>query len=256
MTTRSVLCSTALALAFLLTGAGASGCISTARQEKAAGRVSLGAAYLREGNLPGAIEILEEGARLDRRNWAVWNKLGLAYMAAGAYDKSEKAFLKAIDLVPEEAEALTNYGSMLIRMGRSEEAIPVLEVAAKDLTYRKPALPLSNLGYAYLKLDQTDRAVLFLSDAIRRAPNLCQARFLRGLAFVEQGDNDRALTDFDVVIQLCGDEAPGAYYQAGKLLLETEKRNEGCSFLLTAMQEAPDSELGEQARTTHRVACK
>ncbi len=236
-------------------GAGTSGCISTARQEKAAGRVSLGAAYLREGNLPGAIETLEEGARLDRRNWAAWNKLGLAYMAAGAYDKSEKAFLKSIDLVPDEAEALTNYGSMLIRAGRSAEAIPILESATRDLTYRKPALPLSNLGYAHLTLGDYDRALPLFSDAIRRAPNLCQARFLRGLTYAQLEDTPRALEDFDAVIQLCGDEAPGAYYQAGKLLLETQKRNEGCTYLLTAMQEAADSELGEQARSLHRTAC-
>ena len=188
--------------ALFISAQASSGCISTARQEKAAGRVSLGAAYLREGNLPGAIETLEEGARLDRRNWAAWNKLGLAYMAAGAYDKSEKAFKKAIDLVPDEAEALTNYGSMLIRAGRPLDAIPFLEQATRDLTYRKPALPLSNLGYAYLALEQYTQAVPLLSDAIRRAPNLCQARFLRGLAFIEQEEPARALDDFDVVIQM------------------------------------------------------
>ncbi len=256
MLQRTVIRGAILAAALVCSSVAASGCISTARQDKASGRVSLGAAYLREGNLPGAIEILEEGARLDRRNWSAWNKLGLAYMAAGAYEKSEKAFLKAIDLVPDEAEALTNYGSMLIRVGRPSEAIPILEIATRDLTYRKPALPLSNLGYAHLRLGDHDRAILLLSDAIRRAPNLCQARFLRGLAYVEQEENTRALADFDVIIELCGDEAPGAYYQAGKILLETDKRNEGCTFLLTAMQEAPDSELGEQAKAIHRVACQ
>jgi type IV pilus biogenesis/stability protein PilW len=245
-----------VAAAVLVPTLSATGCISAARQEKAAGRVTLGAAYLREGNLAGAIETLEEGARLDKRNWAAWNKLGLAYMAAGAYEKSEDAFLKAIDLLPEEAETLTNYGSMLIRAGRLDEAVAVLEQAAQDLTYRKPAIPLSNLGYAHLQLGHTDRAITILNDAIRRAPNLCQARFVRGLAYSEANQPERALADFDVVIQLCGDEATGAYYQAGKLLLETDKRNEGCTYLLTAMQEAADSELGEQSRALHGTACR
>jgi type IV pilus assembly protein PilF len=255
MSMRSSLGGSILLGTLFVLGAGTSGCISTARQEKAAGRVSLGAAYLREGNLPGAIETLEEGARLDRRNWAAWNKLGLAYMAAGAYERSEKSFLKSIDLLPEEAETLTNYGSMLIRSGRPSEAIPFLEEATRDLTYRKPALPLSNLGYAYLTLGEYDKALPLFSDAIRRAPNLCQARFLRGLTYAALEEAPRALGDFDVVIEMCGDEAPGAYYQAGKLLLETGKRNEGCTYLLTAMQEAADSELGEQARELHRTAC-
>jgi len=234
----------------------ATGCISSTRQEKASGRITLGSAYLREGNLPGAIETLEEGARLDRRNWAAWNKLGLAYMAVGAYEKADKAFLKSIDLVPGEAEALTNYGSFLIRAGRADEAIPILEMAVADLTYRKPAIPLSNLGYAYLKLDQPDQAILLLNNAILRAPNLCQARFLRGMAYSELDKAERALSDFDVVVQLCGEEATGAYYQAGRLLVETERRNQGCTYLLTAIQDAGESELGEQARELHRTVCR
>jgi|GEM_PF-1280452 len=246
-----------LVAALLLSSTAAtSGCISAQRQEKAAGRVTLGSAYLREGNLPGAIETLEEGAKLDRRNWAAWNKLGLAYMAAGAYDKADEAFLKALDIVPEEAEALTNYGSFLIRAGRPAEAIPILEKAGQDLTYRKPAIPLSNLGYAYLELGQPDMAVGILSDAIRRAPNLCQARFLRGMAYSELDKPGRALDDFDVVVQLCGEEATGAYFQAGKLLLDSNKRDEGCSYLLTAMEDAGDSELGHQARDLHKTACR
>lgn len=245
-----------LATASLAVASTSSGCISATRQEKAAGRITLGSAYLREGNIPGAIEKLEEGAKLDRRNWSAWNRLGLAYMAAGAYDKADKAFLKSIDLVPEEAEALTNYGSFLIRAGRPAESLPVLERAVQDLTYRKPAIPLSNIGFAYLEMGQPEAALPPLNNAIRRAPNMCQARFLRGLAQSELDRPDAALADFDVVVQLCGDEATGAYYQAGRLLLETERRNEGCTYLLTAIQDAGDSELGNQARDLHRTACR
>lgn len=248
--------SSLLLVAVASVAATTSGCISAARQEKAAGRITLGSAYLREGNLPGAVETLQEGTRLDRRNWAGWNKLGLAYMAAGAYDKADAAFLKAIDLVPGEAEALTNYGSFLIRAGRAEEAVPVLEEAAADLTYRKPALPLSNLGFAYLKLGEPEKAVQVLDGAIARAPNLCQARFVRGLAYSELDQPERALDDFDVVVQLCGAEATGAYLQAGRLLLEQDQHSEGCTYLLTAIQDAGDSELGQQAKELHRTACR
>ncbi len=233
----------------------AAGCISEARQQKAAGRINLGSAYLREGNLPAAIDSLEEGAKLDKRNWSGWNKLGLAYMAAGAMDKADQAFLTAIELVPDEAEVLTNYGSFLIRAGRSEEALPVLEKATQDLTYRKPAIPFTNLGYAYLELGRHAEAQAALDQAVRRAPNLCHARFLRGMLYVDTGKPDRALSDFDVVVQMCGDEATGAYYQAARVLLDSGKRNDGCSYLLTAMRGAGDSELGHQARELHKAEC-
>lgn len=233
-----------------------SGCITAARREKAAGRITLGAAYLREGNLPGAITTLEEGAKLDRRNWAAWNKLGLAYMAAGAPEKAEEAFLKAVDLVPEEAEALTNYGTFLIRVGRPEEALPLLQKASASLTYRKPAIPLSNLGYAYHLLERNTEALATLDDAIRRAPNLCQARFMRGLVLDALDQQPRALEDFEVVVELCGEEAAGAYHQAGRLLLEQGQRNDGCTYLLTAIQEAGSSELGRMVAELHDSECQ
>jgi len=248
-----------LALVALALGVNAlqsTSCISAARRDKAAGRITLGTAYLKEGNVPGAIEKLEEGAKLDRRNWAAWNKLGLAYMAAGAPERAEEAFLKAIDIVPDEAEALTNYGTFLVRNGRPEEAIPVLTQAAKTLTYRKPAIPLSNLGYAYHLLDRNTEALANLDDAIRRAPNLCQARFMRGIVLDTLDQKPRALEDFEVVVQLCGEEAAGAYYQAGRLLLEQGQRNDGCSYLLTAVQEGGSSELGRQASTLHDAECR
>lgn len=233
----------------------ATACISAARQEKAASRVTLGSAYLREGNLPSAITTLEEAARLDRRNWSAWNKLGLAYMAAGAYDQADEAFVKALDLVPEEAEALTNRGSLLIRAGRAEEAIEPLSQAAASLTYRKPAVALSNLGYAYHQLGRYSEALASLDAAIRRAPNLCQARFVRGLVYRAVDETDRALDDFDVVIQLCGEEASGAYLQAGELLVEQGRRDDGCTYLLTALQEAGSGALSDAARAAHRGSC-
>jgi len=245
-----------IALALGVHALQSTGCISAARREKAAGRITLGAAYLREGNLPSAISTLEEGAKLDRRNWSAWNKLGLAYMAAGAPEKAEEAFLKAIDLVPEEAEALTNYGTFLIRVGRPEDAIPVLKKASESLTYRKPAIPMSNLGYAYHLLDRNTEALATLDDAIRRAPNLCQARFNRGLVLDSLDQKPRALDDFEAVVQLCGDEAAGAYHQAGRLLLEQGRRNDGCTYLLTAVQQAGESELGRLASELHQSECR
>ena len=257
MTTPSHLPRLALLLLTLgLHATQSSGCISAARREKAAGRITLGSAYLREGNLPGAITTLEEGAKLDRRNWAAWNKLGLAYMAAGASEKAEDAFLKAIDLVPEEAEALTNYGTFLIRSGRPEESLPFLQKASASLIYRKPAIPLSNLGYAYHLLDRNAEALATLDDAVRRAPNLCQARFMRGVVLDALDQKPRALDDFQAVVRLCGEDAAGAYHQAGRLLLEQGQRNDGCTYLLTAVQAAGSSELGRIATELHEEECR
>ncbi len=234
---------------------GAVGCISAARQEKAAGRVGLGSAYLREGNIPGAVRTLEEAARLDRRNWAAFNKLGLAYMAAGSTEKAGHAFERAMKLNEDEAELLVNYGNLLVRTGRLEEAAATFEVAAQDLTYRKPSIALSNLGFVRLQQGQHAEALAVLDQAIRRAPNLCQAHFNRGLVHEAMGSHDFALEDFEAVIEMCGEDASGAYLQAGMLLIDQKDRNTGCTYILTAVQDAGDTPLGREARQVHRQEC-
>ena len=231
------------------------GCISAARQDSAGAQVRLGAAFLQEGNAPDAVRALQEATRLDRRNWNAWNKLGLAYFKQGAPDLAEEAFQKSLDLVPGNAEVNNNYGYMLVRMGRHEDALPLFEAAMRDLTYRKPSLVLSNWGHALYMLERYEEAEQKLDQAVARAPNLCQARFNRGLVREARGEKGRALDDFEAVIQLCGDSAAGAYYRAGRVLLELDDKRGACTYLHTAAQNGAQSDLGDAAADLHAREC-
>jgi tetratricopeptide (TPR) repeat protein len=223
------------------------GCISSTRQQQSSSRVELGTAYLIEGNAPGAVETLRQATELDPRNWNAWNKLGLATMSLGAFDEAEDAFKRAVDLVPEEAEVHNNYGTLLLRQGRYEDAIGQFEIALEDLTYRKPAMVMSNLGSAYIALEEHETAILWLDQAVTRAPNLCQARFTRGLALRATDKGPKALDDFETVIQLCGKDALGAYYNAGQILLEMDDRQTGCHYIRKVAADATESTLGREA---------
>lgn len=229
-------------------------CISPARKDKASSRVDLGSAYLRENDAPGAIPVLEEAARLDPQSWNAWNKLGLAYMAQGATDRATKAFSKAVRL-NEGAEVRNNYGILLLRTGDLEAAIEQFELALKDITYRKPALVLSNLGYALLLQGKHSDAVLRLSEAINRAPNLCQARFNRGLAYDALDNRGAALEDFETVIEICEDTAVGATFEAAQIRLKLGDPELACEELRTVMDQAQRSPLGDEAGKLHRQVC-
>ena len=231
------------------------GCISAARQDSAGAQVRLGAAFLQEGNAPDAVRALQEATRLDRRNWNAWNKLALAYFKQGAPDLAEEAFQKSLDLVPGNAEVNNNYGYMLVRMGRHEDALPLFEAAMSDLTYRKPSLVLSNWGHALYMLERYEEAEQKLDQAVARAPNLCQARFNRGLVREARDEKGRALDDFEAVIQLCGDSAAGAYYRAGRVLLELDDKRGACTYLRTAAQNGAQSDLGDAAADLHAREC-
>ena len=233
----------------------AAGCISNARVESAGAQVRLGTAYLHEGNAPDAVRALEDATTLDRRNWNAWNKLGLAYFTQGAPDRAEAAFRKSLDLVPDNAEVNNNFGYILTRMGRHEEALPHFAAARQDLTYRKPSLVLSNWGHALYMLGRYEEAEQKLDEAVARAPNLCQAHFNRGLVREARDENDRALDDFEAVIQMCGESSAGAYFRAGRVLLELDDKRGACTYLRTAARDGGRTDLGEAAADLHAREC-
>lgn len=225
----------ALLLVALLTG-----CVGHKRQVRAAAHMELGAAYLEEHNPEDAIAELRQAVKEDPRSWGAWEKLGLAYMSRGATKEADDAFRHALRHAPDNAEVLNNYGLLLLGQNRVDEAIATLEHAREDLTYRKPALVLNNLGYAYLLAGNYDMAGKRLDEAIQRMPDLCPAHFHRGLVYKAQGQLDRAMTELDRVIERCGDEAPGAYYHAAEVLLAQGNRVAAETYLQNVLRLAHD----------------
>lgn len=54
---------------------------------------------------------------------AAWNNLGIAYAELEQFDKSRKAYQRAIDLQPEFADAYSNMAKLFNQQGRHEDAI-------------------------------------------------------------------------------------------------------------------------------------
>ncbi len=223
-------------LVFAVALPGVSGCVSEKRQSQAVAHLELGAIYIDERQPEQAIGELRQAVKLDRRNADAWEKLGLAYMARGAPEEAESALKRSVHLRPDDAQVLNNYGLVLLQAGKLDEAIAVFEHAMDDLTYRKPAIVLNNLGYAYLLSNRQDDAIRALDGALERSPNLCQARFHRGLAWQQKGDLERALSDLDKVVQSCGEQAPGAYYHAAEVLLAQGNRTAAQVYLQNALR--------------------
>lgn len=234
----------------------APGCVTSTRQRQAQAHVDLGTAYLREGDAPAALGVLRDAVRKDPRNWEGWDRLGLAYWAQAEFEESEKAFSRAVRLVPDKAEVRNNYGLMLMAQGRNQEAISHFEVARKDLLYRRPTLVLSNLGHALYLEGRHDEALAVLDQALARSPDLCQARFHRALVYEGLQRLDGALADYDELIRTCQDEAAGAWYHAAKLLVARGDRTAACTYLGTALERTrPGSDLYEASRKLKALEC-
>ena len=219
----------------------------SSRKDRSATRAELGRAYLREGSLEAAIGALNEAVELDRSNWIAWTFLGMALAEKGKVKDAEKAFETALRVEDERAEPHHNYGLFLFGQGRLDEAILQYELALEDLAYRKPAFVLNNLGFALMTRGDHVRAVSTLRQAVQRAPNLCPARFNLGLAYHAGGQAVQALSAFEDVIEVCGEEVPGAYLQAGLLLIQLERPDDATTYLYRVVDLAPGSDAADQA---------
>jgi Tfp pilus assembly protein PilF len=230
-------------------------CVTPQKQKRAESRIMLGSAYLKEGNIPGAIGVLQEATQFNPRSAEAWEKLGLAYYAQNEPDYAEKAFKRSLRISPERAETNNNYALVLLDQQRYDEAIVHFTLATKDLSYRNTAMVLSNLGRTQQLNNQLEDALNTLNYAIRRSPNLCIARFNRGLVLKDLTQNIAALEDFKVVIKLCGESATGAYYQAALLMHPTDAPA-ACAYLQTVINESLGSSLAIQATQSHTELCQ
>jgi len=233
--------------AFLLLVPLLAACVTPREAARARAQADLGSAYLREGSTESAIASLQEAVRLDPRNWAAWSHLGMALAAKGQPAKAEEALERAVRLAGDRAEPHLNYGVVLFGMGRVDEAVAQYEAALADLTYRKPALILNDLGFALYSRGDLERADEVLSEAVRRAPNLCQARFNLGLVKRARHQDDDALSTFEEVLTMCPDEAVGAWFQAGTLLLDRGDRERAATYLGEVVKRAPGTEAARAA---------
>lgn len=235
-------CAKALALGLLL-----SGCATAKRQSQAAARVRLGHAYITEGEPELAISTLREATRLDRRNVEAWHQLALAYMARGAYAEAEDAFQRALKLNDEDASINLNYAYMLQKLDRNPEAIERLETARGDLTYRKPAMVLNNLGFAYLEEGRVPEAVAALEEAVSRQSNFCAAWYNLGLAYSAADELAKGVDAMDKVHMMCPGEYPEATLKIGEMLIDMGRREEGAMYLDKVVKSWPGTPLSQQA---------
>ncbi len=219
------------------------------KKERSISHGELGRAYLSEGNFEAAIESLRQAAELDRTNWAAWTFLGLALAERGAAEEAEKAFNTALRYAPERAEPHSNYAMFLFGQGRIDEAVAHYELALEDLTYRKPTLIMSNLGFALLTAGDHGRAVTVLEEALQRSPTLCPARFNLGLAHESAGADELAIAAFRETLEMCGEEVPGTYVHLARLLAARGELAEATTYLYRAMDLAPGTDIASEAES-------
>jgi Flp pilus assembly protein TadD len=111
---------------------------------------NLGLLYRQSGKLKEAVSELETAARLSPQQPVYFNQLGIAYRHAGQFEKSRKAYERALELDAGYADATLNLGILEdLYFGNGAKALALYEryqtlLPAPDATVTKWVADLKN----------------------------------------------------------------------------------------------------------------
>lgn len=169
----------------------------TAAQARELERV---ARLLQAGRADEALAIGKRLAAEAAHDPDAYQLLAMCHAEAGNTDEAEKAFLRALELVPNHPLVLVNYATLLRKTGRLDAALEALRRATD--TAPDFAKAWSELGGTALRAGHHQQALVALKRAVELQPDSVLSWHGLGSASRATGDLDAAEAAFRTVIAL------------------------------------------------------
>lgn len=188
------------------------------------------------GKSEAAIELIERAIRINPVG-PFYHTLGNVHHKLGRLDEAVRSFRKALELVPDMAEAHIGLGNTLKALGKLEEATRSYRNALRSNQNLVEAhLNLGNVFRAQSKLDE---AIKHFRTAIKLKPDYAEAYNNLGSALHECGNLDEAVKQFRKALELKPDMA-GAHNNLGNALQSQGKFDEAIDSFERALMLKPD----------------
>ncbi len=200
------------------------------------------------GSAEKAIPLYEKTLTLDSSYARAYGSLGLALLAGERFDEAQKNFEKAVEIEPNDYEAVKNLGLLHVRKKEYAEGAPLLR-RALTLAEERNAPPTDRalihalLGLALANTNQTETAREHLALAVKLEPNNQEAhRVLADIYFAAE-QRAEALPHYQKAVEL-GDASPEAANNLGIILSMNksyEKAAEAFDKALVAKPNFPEA---------------
>ncbi len=178
-----------------------------------------GISALEAEDYEGAVEAFDELTALGERLPEAYRGAGIAWLQQGAYPEAIAAFSRSLNYMDYDNEAFEN-----------------------DVTYY--------LAQARLSYGETDKAISLYSDILKKGEN-SQCFYLRGKAYMIQGEMEKAAQDFSRALEGCTDY--DLYINIYQLYADQGNSAEGLEYLDSALSLEP--ETGEDYCQRGRIYC-
>jgi len=167
---------------------------------KADDLVESGRAAIASGNLPLAIEVLKRATEVDVKNKYAWYLLAEAYLGSRQNDLAIRALNKQIEINPYDEFAYNALGRAYWQERKYEDAVTAFRKQIEISPLDKFAH--ANLGVMYSEWHKYAEAAPELEKAASLTPNNPELQVSLGDAYLNLGQDDKALATFDHAIEL------------------------------------------------------
>ena len=150
-------------------------CASVQEQEREADNnfqiadtnVRLGLGYLRQGRDEAALEKLQRAIEAMPDYAEAHSSIALAYERLEQPEKAAEHYEKAVELSPKDGSIHNNYAVFLCRQKAYEKAEKHFLTAIQSRKYRTPAQALENLGMCMMQVPDWVKAETYLRKALK-----------------------------------------------------------------------------------------
>jgi protein O-GlcNAc transferase len=150
-----------------------------------------GNAYLKRGDMAGAIGMFEKAVNADPADYEAQNALGVALSAVGDFQGAIGHFRTAVAINDSFIEGHYNLGRALAQLGSYTDALAELRrVTQLDSTY---ALAYLTEGDIFSSRRAGDQATDAYRTAIRFSPGLIPAYLRLSAVYMAEGEYDQAI---------------------------------------------------------------
>lgn len=240
------------------------GCVTTTEPSaesfdvsEAEAKRDLGVDYLSTRRIGMAIRELTHSLALDSGDPKTHLWLGEAYRRKGQTEAAEEFLRDAIALSERRRDGETaqharlNLSALLSQLGRYEEALVECETLAADPTISTPWRPLSNCGWALMKLGRLDEARAKFQESLTYFPRFGPALLNLGILEAKQGHNVASIRALQKALDSGRLTASGhaeANYRLGELFVGLGRRDKAVTHFKAAAKIAPDADWGSQSQ--------
>ncbi len=151
--------------------------------------------------LQQAHDLALKALEIDKSNDEAHAVLGRVYISQEQYDLAINELQQAIDSNPNDAQSYRFLGSGMLYLGRTEEAIRLLEASLRFDLNTSPGT-FMNLGLAYYLKGRYEDSLSLLKRGLARKPDFLGSHIALAAAYAQLGHSKEAASEAATVLRL------------------------------------------------------